>query len=96
MTPQYVVVDTLSALQIVIVLLGIIIIYYASRGYRKTNNKSLLFLALGFLFVTAGAVAAGLLFQFLSFDIYDVEAIQAASEVIGFSLIVYSIVGIKS
>jgi uncharacterized membrane protein YjjP (DUF1212 family) len=89
-------VDVLSLLQSVIVILGLIIIYYATRGYRKTNNKSLLFLAFGFLFVTIGAVAAGLLFQFLNFDIYEVEAIQAGSEVIGFLLIVYSIIGIKS
>jgi uncharacterized membrane protein YjjP (DUF1212 family) len=89
-------VDTLSALQTVIVILGVIIIYYATRGYRRTKNKSVLFLALGFLFVTIGAVAAGLLFQFLNFDIYEVEAIEAASEVVGFLLIVYSIVGMKS
>ncbi len=89
-------VDTLSALQTVIVILGVIIIYYATRGYRRTKNKSLLFLGLGFLFVTIGAVAAGLLFQFLNFGIAEVEAIEAASEVVGFLLIVYSIVGMKS
>ena len=90
------IVDTLSVLQSVIVILGLVIIYYATRGYRKTKNKSLLFLGLGFFFVTIGAVAAGLLFQFLNIDLYDVETIAAASEVIGFSLIVYSIVGMRS
>jgi hypothetical protein len=90
------IVATLSVLQSVIVILGLIIIYYATRGYRKTNNKSLLFLGLGFLFVTIGAVAAGLLFQFLNASIYEVETIEAASEVVGFVLIVYSIVGIRS
>jgi hypothetical protein len=90
------VLDALSSLQILIVILGIIIIYYATRGYSKTKNKSLLFLGLGFLFVTIGAVAAGLLFQFLNFSIYEVEAIEAANEVVGFILIVYSIVGMKS
>jgi hypothetical protein len=90
------VIDVLSALQSVIVILGIIIIYYATRGYRKTNNKSLLFLGLGFFFVTIGALAAGLLYQFLNFDIYEVIAINAASDVIGFVLIVYSIVGMRN
>ncbi len=87
--------DVLSALQIIIVILGLVIIYYAARGYKKTKSKSLLFLALGFLFVTIGAVAAGLLFTFLNFQLVEVEAIQAANEVLGFLLIVYSIVGVK-
>jgi hypothetical protein len=94
MTSQAIV-DILSFLQTIIVILGVIIIYYAARGYKKTGDKSLLFLALGFLFVTIGAVAAGLLFQFLNYDIYLVEAIEAANEVIGFLLIVFSIVGMK-
>ena len=87
--------DVLRVLQVTIVILGMVIVYFASKGYKKTKSKSLLFLGLGFLFVTTGAVAAGLLFEFLNFDIYTVEAVSAASEVIGFILIIYSIVGAK-
>jgi len=79
----------------VILFLGIIVVYYSQKGYRKTKSKSLLFLAVGFLFVTIGAALAGLLFEFLNYDLTVVETIEAGAEVIGFSMIVYSIVGTK-
>ena len=88
-------IDYLRFFQAIIVVLGIVIVYFAVRGYRKTKSKSLLFLALGFLIVTVGAVAAGVLFELLNYDIVTVEAIQAATTVVGFLVIVYSIVGKK-
>lgn len=87
--------DILRVFQIVILFLGIIVVYYSQKGYRKTKSKSLLFLAVGFLFVTIGAALAGLLFEFLNYDLTVVETIEAGAEVIGFSMIVYSIVGTK-
>lgn len=88
-------IDYLRVFQAIIVVLGIVIVYFAVKGYRKTKSKSLLFLALGFLIVTVGAVAAGVLFELLNYDIVTVEAIQAATTVVGFLVIVYSIVGKK-
>jgi hypothetical protein len=85
--------DLLRVFQIAILALGIVVIYYSQKGYRKTKSTSLLYLALGFVFVTIGAALAGLLFEFLNYDLTVVETIEAAFEVIGFSLIVYSIVG---
>jgi hypothetical protein len=87
--------DALRVLQGVIVALGLVVIYYASRGYRRTHGNSLLFLAFGFMFVTIGAIAAGLLFELMNFSLVFADTIQAGSEVVGFGLIVYSIVGAK-
>jgi len=87
--------DLLRIFQIAILILGIVVIYYSQKGYRKTKSKSLLYLAFGFLFVTVGAALAGLLFEFLNYDLTLVETIEAGAEVVGFSLIVYSIVGSK-
>ncbi|MDH2899390.1 MAG: hypothetical protein PXY39_00290 [archaeon] len=87
------VLDILRGLQSVVLILGLIVVYYASKGYRKTKSKSLLFLALGFVFVAVGAALAGLFFEFLNYDLTSVAAIEAGAEVVGFSLIVYSIVG---
>lgn len=86
-------IDILRIFQVVIVILGLVVVYYASKGYRKTKSESLLFLAVGFVFVTIGAAAAGLLFEFLDYNLATVETVVAGAEVIGFSLIVYSIVG---
>lgn len=85
--------DVLRVLQVAILILGLVVVYYASKGYRKTKSKSLLFLALGFVFVAIGAAIAGLLFEYLHYDLTTVAAIEAGAEVIGFSFIVYSIVG---
>jgi len=87
--------DLLRVFQIAILILGVIVIYYSQKGYRKTKSKSLLFLAFGFVFVTIGAALAGLLFELLNYDLTIVETIEAGAEVVGFSLIVYSIVGAK-
>jgi len=87
--------DLLRIFQVAILILGIIVVYYSQKGYRKTKSKSLLFLALGFVFVTIGAALAGLLFEFLNYDLTIVETIEAGAETIGFCLIVYSIVGTK-
>ena len=61
--------DLLRIFQVAILILGIIVVYYSQKGYRKTKSKSLLFLALGFVFVTIGAALAGLLFEFLNYDL---------------------------
>ena len=71
------------------------IVYFASKGYRKTKSKSLLFLGLGFLIVSVGAVAAGILFEVLNYDLVTVETVQAGITVAGFLVIVYSIIGKK-
>ena len=85
-------IDFLRAFQLMVVILGLVIIYFATKGYMKTKSKSLLYLAVGFLFVTIGGVSAGLLFELLNYDIITVEAIQSATRVVGFIVIVYSIV----
>ena len=87
--------DLLRIFQVAILILGIIVVYYSQKGYRKTKSRSLLFLAFGFVFVTIGAALAGLLFEFLNYDLTVVETIEAAAETTGFSLIVYSIVGTR-
>lgn len=96
MTFDFPVVDLLRALQALIVILGIVIVYFASKSFRKTKSGAMLFLGLGFVFVTVGAVAAGILFEFLlPGDLLAADAVSAVFEVVGFALIVYSIVGTR-
>ena len=71
--------DILRIFQVAILILGIVVVYYSQKGYRKTKSKSLLYLALGFVFVTIGAALAGLLFEFLNYDLTVVETIEAGS-----------------
>jgi uncharacterized membrane protein YjjP (DUF1212 family) len=86
--------DILTVAQVLILVFGGVVIFYASRSYSRHRSSSILFLAIGFAFVTIGAVVAGVAFE-LSVDIYTVEAVQAVCQAIGFFIIVYSLVGSK-
>ena len=88
--------NILRILQVVIVILSLVVIYYATKGYMKTKSRSMIFLAFGFFFVTIGAIVAGILFEFLlPGDLQTADVVSATSEVIGFLLIVYSILGTR-
>ncbi len=80
----------LTVSQILILLLGGVVVYYATRSYRKVKSSAMLFLAIGFGFVTLGAAAAGVLYNFNP-DLAIAQAVQATSQVIGFFTIVYSL-----
>jgi hypothetical protein len=95
-TFDFPVIDLLRVLQALIVILGVVVVYFAGKSFRKTKSGAMLFLALGFVFVTVGAVAAGILFEFLlPGDLLVADAVSAGSEAVGFALIVYSIVGTR-
>lgn len=83
----------LGAAQLLILIFGGIIVYHASKGYAKRKSKAMLLLAIGFAIVTAGAVGAGMLFDFLGVELPTVEVVQASMQAIGFFAIAYSVVG---
>lgn len=88
--------DLFRAIQVAIFIVGIVIVYYSYRGYRRTGNKSLLYLSIGFVFIALGSAAAGLLFELLNYNLETVEIIEAGFRLAGFLLIVYSIIGSRS
>ena len=53
----------------------------------------MIFLTLGFALITACSVAAGVLFEFLGFQLVDVDIVESASVIIGFASLIYSIYG---
>lgn len=87
--------DLLRVFQLLVVILGSIVVYFGSRAYSRTRSKSMLLLVTGFIFITIGAVASGVLFELMKYDLTMVQTVQAGSQVMGFLLIVYSIVGTK-
>jgi hypothetical protein len=84
----------LSAVQVLILILGGIVVYYAFRAQGRTKSRAMLLLGLGFAFVTAGAAIAGALSVFIS-DLGTVESVQATFQAIGFFVIVYSLTRTK-
>lgn len=81
----------LNISQAFILIFGGIVVFYATRSYLRTKSRAMLLLALGFAFVTAGAVVAGVLFNVAGEDLTTVETIQATSQAAGFFIIVYSL-----
>jgi len=85
----------LSAAQLLILVLGGIVVFYALRAYGRTKSKAMLLLGVGFAFVTLGAAIAGVLFNVANEDLTTVESVQAASQAVGFFIIVYSLTRTK-
>lgn len=83
----------LRFLKLVIVLLGMVLVYLGAKGYRRDRRKEMIFLTLGFALITAGSVAAGVLFEFLGFRLVDVDIVESAMVIIGFASLIYSIYG---
>ncbi len=87
--------DALRVAQALVLTFGGIVVYSAAKGYSKRRSGAMLFLALGFAIVTAGAILAGILFETVGTDLLTAEAVQATGQAVGFGIIVYSLVGAK-
>ena len=86
--------ELLTVAQFLILVLGGVVVYYATKSYRKVKSGAMLFLAVGFAIVTIGAAAAGVLYNLntTSTDALEVAiATQAVFQVVGFFTIVYSL-----
>ena len=84
--------DVLRIAQGLILVFGGIIVFIALRGYSKRGSSSMLYLAIGFGFVTVGAVLAGLLFEVMNSDLVEVAMVQATFQAFGSFMIVLSLV----
>ena len=83
----------LRILKILVVILGSILIYLSSKSYRKTKEKNMLFLAIGFAIMTIGSVLAGLSFELLGLSLRQVSIVETIMIVIGFIMLLYSVYG---
>ena len=85
----------LDVAQVFILIFGGIVVFYAVRAYNRTKSQAMLLLGVGFAFVTLGAVVAGILFNFFTNDLTDVETFQASCQAVGFLVIVLSLAKAK-
>jgi len=83
----------LRVLKLIIVLLGFVLVYLGGKGYRKNRTKDMIFLTVGFALITAGSVAAGVLFEFLGFPLIEVDIVESTMVILGFASLIYSIYG---
>ena len=86
----------LDAAQTLILVFGGVVVYYASRAYRRTKSQAMLLLAVGFACVAIGALMAGIIYNMNTADLSTPITVQAYSQAIGFLVIVYSLAKAKS
>lgn len=72
-------------------LAGGLITYYAYKAYRRTDSLHLRAVAVGFGFVTLGALLAGVVDQILVFDPNLAIVVEGIFTTVGFVIILYSI-----
>ncbi|MDG6955653.1 MAG: hypothetical protein JRN70_03735 [Nitrososphaerota archaeon] len=85
----------LDLAQALILIFGGVVVYYAGKAYRKSKSQAMLLLAIGFAFVTLGALVAGVIYNFGTKDLGTVITVQAYCQAVGFFIIVYSLARAK-
>jgi hypothetical protein len=79
--------------KLVTVGLGLLITYQAYKGYRTYGSEPMLYVAVGFLFISVGAVIEGVLFDVVGLSIFLAGTIQTAIVTVGMLVILYSLYG---
>jgi len=79
--------------KLVTVGLGLLITYQAYKGYRVHGSQPMLYVAIGFLFISIGSVIEGLLFDVVGLSIFLSGTIQTTIVACGMLVILYSLYG---
>ena len=83
----------LRIVKIVLVLMGAVVVWLSGQAWRRNKSSAMLFLSIGFALITAGSVAAGVLFEFLRYGLLEVSIAEGIVQLLGFGMIIYSIYG---
>ena len=73
--------------------LGLVITWKAFQAFRQHRSKPMLFVAVGFAFVSVGAVIEGILLDELGFSVFLAGSLQTGIVAVGMLLVVYSLYG---
>lgn len=81
----------LSALKIITVALGFLIVYLALKSYRVSRRRPILLLGIGIGIMTLGAISEGVAFQGLDWNLEQSHLFEAVMTLAGFGVLVYSL-----
>ena len=84
-------VDLLRIAQALVLIFGLVIVYYGAKSYRRTKSKSMLLLAVGFGVTTVGSVVGGVAFELMGADLQTADTLYALAQAIGFFIILMSL-----
>ncbi len=83
--------STIALVMGAILVLGSAITYFAFKAYRRTGDRSLRGLMVGFGFVTLGALFGGIAHQLFNLTLDVGIVINAVLTAVGFAVITYSL-----
>lgn len=83
----------LIAAKVITMALGFTIAYQAYRGYQRNGSNAMLHVALGFTFISFGAVIEGVLFDVVGLSIFIAGTVQTTIVAIGMLWILYALYG---
>ena len=79
--------------KLVVVVLGFLIAFQAYRSYRRGNGQPMLYVAIGFVFISLGSIIEGVLFELRVMSIYQAGAVQTTIVAVGMLFVLYSLYG---
>ncbi|ARS89902.1 DUF7521 family protein [Natrarchaeobaculum aegyptiacum] len=81
----------LAVVKALLLLVGGVITYFSFKAYRRTRQRALGLLALGFGLVTLGFVLAGMLYEILGVSLETGILLESLLVLAGFVVIAYSL-----
>lgn len=79
--------------KLIVIVLGFLIAYQAYRGYRRSHSRPMLYVAIGFVFISFGAVLEGLLFDVIGLTLTDSSTVATIIVSIGMLSVLYALYG---
>jgi hypothetical protein len=79
--------------KVVTVGLGLLITYQAFRGYSVHGSEPMLYVAIGFLFISVGSVIEGILFDVVELSLFVAGTVQTSIVAVGMLVVLYSLYG---
>lgn len=81
----------LSAIKLVTVILGAVVVYLGLKAYRASGRKPLLWLTIGMLIMTLGAISEGAATLGLGWTLDQSHLFEGIVTLIAFGVLVYSL-----
>ncbi|MFC7130514.1 DUF7521 family protein [Haloferax chudinovii] len=79
--------------KLVTMVLGFLIAYQAYRGYRRNHSRPMLYVAIGFVLISFGAVIEGLLFDVVGLTLSDSGTVATIIVAVGMLSVLYALYG---
>lgn len=79
--------------KLVTMALGFLIAYQAYLAHQRSGSESMLYVAVGFVLISFGAVIEGILFDVVGLTLFDAGTVATAVVAVGMFSVLYALYG---